>query len=307
MVRYIVRRLLQTLIVLFFVSVCAFLLVRIAPGNPARLMLPQTATDEQVAMMETKLGLDKPLPVQYWVYITGIFKGDFGTSTSYHQPVLPIILQRLPVTAKIAFGTVFFGCLIAILLGVIAGANRGKPVDFFAVFFALIGQSLATPWLAVLLVYIFGIKLKILPAIGTGSGLKYFILPVLTGVVTVAAGITRIARSGMASTLSEDYITATYAKGIRRSVVNWKYAFKNAMIPVVTTAGINLGSFLAGAVIVETVFGMAGIGFLLCDAVNTRDYAMVQSLLLVSAFFITFINLIVDLINARIDPRMSLE
>jgi peptide/nickel transport system permease protein len=307
LLRYIVKRLLQTLIVLFCVSVCAFLLVRLAPGSPARLMLPDTATDEQVAMMETKLGLDKPLPVQYWVYISGLFKGDFGTSTSYKQPVLPIILQRLPVTAKIAFGTIIFGCLIAILLGVIAGANRAKPVDFFAVFFALIGQSMATPWLAVLLIYIFAIKLKLLPAIGTGGGFIYFILPVLTGVVSVAAGITRIARSGMANTLSEDYITATYAKGIRRSVVNWKYAFKNAMIPVVTTAGINLGSFLAGAVIVETVFGMAGIGYLLYQAINTRDYAMVQSLLLISAFFIAIINLIVDLINAKIDPRLALE
>ena len=170
MARYIIRRLWQTLIVLFFVSLFAFLLVRLAPGNPARMMLPDGATEEQVHMMEIKLGLDKSIPVQYWVYITGLFKGDFGTSTTYMAPVLPIILQRLPVTAKIAFGTVFFGALISIVLGVIAGANRGKPIDFIAVAFALVGQSMATPWLAVLFVFIFAIKLGVMPAIGTGSG-----------------------------------------------------------------------------------------------------------------------------------------
>jgi len=190
---------------------------------------------------------------------------------------------------------------------VIAGANRGKPIDFFAVAFALVGQSMATPWLAVLFVYVFAIKLGVLPAIGIGGDLKYYVLPVLTNVTIMAAGITRIARSGMADTLSEDYIAATYAKGIRKSVVNWKYAFKNAMIPVVTMIGLNLGMFLAGAVIVEKVFGMPGIGQLLVEAVNTRDYAMIQSLVLISAFFIAIINLVVDLVNARIDPRLSLE
>jgi peptide/nickel transport system permease protein len=301
-----VKRLLQTVIVLVCVSIFAFLLVRLAPGNPARLMLPELATDEQVAMMETKLGLDKPLPAQYVVYVTGIFRGDFGTSLVYKQPVLPIILQRLPVTAKIAFGTVLFGALIAIILGVIAGANRGKPIDFLAVAFALVGQSMATPWLAVLLVYVFAIKLGILPAIGADDDLRDYILPVATNVTIMAAGITRIARSGMADTLSEDYITATYAKGIRRSVVQWKYAFKNAMIPVVTIIGMNLGFFLAGAVIVETVFGMTGIGYLLFNAVSTRDYAMIQSLVLISAFFIAIINLAGDIVNAKIDPRMAL-
>jgi peptide/nickel transport system permease protein len=308
LIRFVVKRLLQTLIVLFCVSIFAFLLVRLAPGNPARLMLPELATDEQIAMMEAKLGLDKPLPVQYWVYISGVVQGDFGTSMTYKQPVLPIILQRLPVTAKLAFGTVLFGALIAIILGVIAGANRGKVVDFLAVAFALIGQALATPWLAVLLVYIFAIKLNILPAIGSaGGGIRDYILPVTTNVTITAAAITRIARSGMVDTLSEDYITATYAKGIRTGVVHWKYAFKNAMIPVVTIIGLNLGHFLAGSVIVETVFGMTGIGFLLADAVFSRDYPMIQSLVLISAIFIAIINLIVDIINAKIDPRLTLE
>jgi ABC-type dipeptide/oligopeptide/nickel transport system permease component len=156
-------------------------------------------------------------------------------------------------------------------------------------------------------VYIFCIILGWLPAIAIGGGFKYYILPVLTNVLMMSASITRIARSGMADTLSEDYITATYAKGIRRSVVNWKYAFKNAMIPVVTMIGLNLGAFLAGAVIVEKVFGLAGIGYLLAEGVAARDYAMIQSLVLISAFFIAIINLIVDVINSLIDPRLALE
>jgi peptide/nickel transport system permease protein len=305
--RYIAKRLLQTLIVLVCVSIFAFLLVRLAPGNPARIMLPDQATDEMVVAMEVKLGLDKPLPEQYWMYISNVFKGDLGVSMNYRQPVLPIILSRLPVTAKIAFGTVLFGALLSIFLGVLAGSNRGKAIDFFAVSFALIGQAMATPWLAVLFIYIFSIKLGILPAIGAGDDLKYYILPVATNVTMMAAGITRIARSGMIDTLSEDYITATYAKGIRAFVVNWKYAFKNAMLPVVTMVGLNLGLFLSGAVIVETVFGMTGIGYLLADAVATRDYPMIQSLVLITAFFITIINLIVDIINAKIDVRVTLE
>jgi ABC-type dipeptide/oligopeptide/nickel transport system permease component len=304
--RYLVRRFWQTLIVLLCVTLCAFLLVRIAPGSPARLMLPEEASEEQIRLKEIELGLDRPLPVQFWSYISGLFRGDFGMSTIYRQPVLPIIVQRLPNSARIAFSTVFFGCLMAILLGVVAAANRGKALDFFSVFFALFGQSMATPWLAVLNIYIFALKLGWFPAIGSG-GLRYMVLPVLTLGFAVAAGLTRIARSGMVNTLSEDYITATYAKGIRRSVVYWKYAFKNAMIPVVTSVGINLGSFLAGTVIVETVFGMAGIGQLMAQSVEQRDYAMVQSLLLVSAFFITFINLVVDIINSWIDPRISLQ
>ena len=304
--RYLVKRLWQTLIVLVCVIFCAFMLVRIAPGSPARLMLPEEASEEQVALKEKELGLDRPLPIQFWNYTTNLFKGDFGLSTMYRQPVLPIIIQRLPNSARIAFSTIIFGCLVAILLGVVAAANRGKILDFFSVFFALFGQSMATPWLAVLNIYIFALKLGWLPAIGSGE-LRYMVLPVLTLGFAVAAGLTRIVRSGMVDTLNEDYITATYAKGIRRGIVYWKYAFRNAMIPVVTSVGINLGGFLAGTVIVETVFGMAGIGQLISQSVEQRDYQMVQSLVLVSAIFITFINLIVDIINSWIDPRISLR
>jgi len=282
------------------------MLIRIAPGDPARLMLPETATEEAIAEMAVTLGLDRPLVVQYFMYISGVLQGDFGMSTGYRQPVGRIIWARLPFTLMLAIGTVIVGCLLSIPLGIIAGSNRGKPIDFFAVLFALLGQSMAPVWLGVLNIYIFAVILGWLPAIGTG-GIRYLILPVLTLGYPMAAGITRVARSGMIDTLNEDYITATHAKGIHKFVVNWKYAFKNAMIPVVTLVGIMLGIYLAGSVVVETIFSWSGIGQLLFQSVMNRDYAMVQSLLLISAFIFTFINLIVDIINSLIDPRISLH
>ena len=306
-VRFIIKRLLFTVIVLICVSIFTFALVRIAPGNPVLSLLPMEASDEQIAALEIKLGFDKPLPVQYIKYMSGVFRGDFGTSIYYRTSVLTLIMGKLPTTATIAFGTVLFGALISIVLGVIAGSNRGKPIDFFAVAFALIGQSMASPWLAILFIYIFALKLNLLPAIGTQSGIKDYILPIATNTTVMVAVVVRMARSGMINTLNEDYITVTYAKGIRRAVVNWKYGFKNAMLPVVTILGLQLGVFLAGVVVVETIFGMSGIGNLLYEAVMSRDYPLLQSIVLICAFFISMINLIVDIINASIDPRLVLE
>lgn len=211
MFRYIGGRLLQSILVLFCVTVFAFMLIRIAPGNPAQMMLPDTATEEQIHEMEIKLGLDKSLPMQYIQYITGIFRGDLGFSTTYRVPVSDIIPSRLISTGKLTLATVICGCLISIPLGIIAGAKRGTAIDFFAVFFALLGQSMSPVWLAVLNVYIFSVWLGWLPAMGSG-GLLHIILPMVTLAYPMAAEITRISRSGMIDALGEDYITSTYAK-----------------------------------------------------------------------------------------------
>ena len=306
MLRYIINRLGQTIIVLFVVTIIAFLLIRLAPGNPALLLLPDTATPEQVALMEQQLGMDKPLVMQYFSYLNGLLHGDLGYSIAYRQPAAQIIFARLPNTIVLAFGTVIFACILAIPLGIIAGANRGKPIDVFAMFFALLGQSMAAQWLAVLLIYVFAVWLGWLPALGTG-GLKYLILPVITMGYPMAATSTRIGRSGMVDTLAEDYITATYAKGIGKYKVYTKYAFRNAVIPIVTMMGLSLGVHLGGSVVVETVFSYSGIGQLLNQSVNGRDYAVVQSLLLISAFYFAFFNIVVDIINSFIDPRLSRE
>lgn len=244
MLKYIGKRLLQTLLVLFIVSIFAFALIHLAGGNPALLLLPDGASDEAIKAMEHQLGLDQPLYVQYFQYMAGVFQGDLGMSTAYKIPVADIIAERLPYSVVLTMGTVLVGCSLCIPLGIIAGSNRGKAVDFFAMFFALLGNSMSAVWLAVLNVFVFSVWLGVLPSMGAES-FSNIILPALTLGYPMAAEITRVGRSGMIDTLSEDYITATYAKGISRRVVNWKYAFKNALIPIITLVGMSIGSYLA--------------------------------------------------------------
>jgi peptide/nickel transport system permease protein len=307
MLAYILRRFWQALIVLFIVTLVSFTLIRLAPGNPALLMLPlDVATDEQIRALEVKMGLDKPIYHQFYIYLTGVFKGDLGQSTVYQQPVLRIILARLPNTVRLAIATVFTGVLLAVPLGIFAGANRGRLIELFCMLFALLGQSMSSMWLGVLCIYVFAVKLGVLPALGTG-GIEYMILPVFTMAYPMSASLTRVARSGMVDTLSEDYITATLAKGISRFKVYTKYALRNALIPVSTMVGLNLGIKLSGAVVVEAVFSWSGIGQLMNQSVNSRDYAMVQAMLLISAFLFTFINFVVDIVNSLIDPRLTLN
>ena len=306
MIRYIVKRLLQTLLVLILVSMLTFLLVRLAPGNPARMMLPESATDEMVREMEIKMGLDRPIYEQYIMYVRDILQGDFGTSSVYRASVTSVVATRLPHTLLLASASIVVGCCLCIPLGIIAGSNQGKPVDFFAILFALFGQSMSHVWLAVLNVFLFAVWLGWLPALGA-NGMQSLILPALSLGYPMAAEITRIGRSGMIDTLREDYITATYARGMSRGEVNWKYAFKNALIPIITLIGIQFGGFLSGTVVVETVFAWPGIGQLMYQAISNRDYALVQGLVLLSAFFIAIINLVVDLINSLVDPRIVLE
>lgn len=306
LIRYILRRLGQTLIVLIAVSIIAFLLIRIAPGNPARMMLPDGASDELVHEMEIKLGLDKPLYVQYFKYITGVFTGDMGTSTKYKTEVSGLIADRFPSTLKLTLVTIAICLIISIPVAMIAGTHQGTIIDFIASAFALLGQSMSTVWLGTLNILIFAVWLDILPAMGSG-GLKFLILPAITLGYPIAAQITRIGRSGMIDVMREDYITATRAKGISDNVIYTKYAFKNAMIPIVTIVGMQIGILMSGAIVSEKIFSWPGIGQLASQAVGNRDYALVQSILLVCAAAFAIVNLIVDIVNSIIDPRITLQ
>lgn len=306
MLRYTVKRLLQSVVVVFLVTLTAFTLVRLAPGSPALLMLAEYASDEEIAALEAKMGLDKPVIEQFWIYLTNLLHGDMGISTAYKQPVIGVILGRLPITVRLSWTTLLVGALLAIPLGIFAGANRGRTAEFICMLFALLGQSMSSMWLGVLLIYVFSVKLGLLPALGTG-GVKYMILPVLTMAYPMAASLTRVARSGMVDTLSEDYITATYAKGISSFQVYAKYALRNAMIPVSTMLGLNLAGSLSGAVVVEALFSWAGVGSLMNAAVNSRDYAMVQAVLVISSFAFCVVNFLMDIVNSIIDPRLTLN
>ena len=306
MIRFILKRLGMTVIILFFVSIIAFGLMRIAPGNPAMMVLPDGASQEAIHEMEIQLGLDKPLPVQYLKYISGVLKGDLGTSIIYKVPVKKLIFQRLPATASLTVVTMAVCLLISIPLGIIAGSRQGTIVDLLATLFALLGQSMSTVWLGIFVIYIFSVKLGILPAMGYGTW-QHYILPACTLGYPVAAQVTRMGRSGIIDVLKEDYITATYSKGISKAVIYTKYAFKNALIPIVTIVGMQIGTYMAGAVVVETIFAWPGFGQLIFQAVGTRDYPLVQSCLLVSAAMFALINLAVDILNSFIDPRITLK
>ena len=270
------------------------------------MMLPDTATDEQVAAMEAEMGLDQPMVVQYLRYMAGVLTGDLGTSTAYRTDVGQIIVERFPATVQLTLATILVSLLISIPMGIIAGIKQGSVIDFLAMLFALLGQAMSTVWLAVLMIYIFSVKLNWLPSLGMG-GIEYLILPAVTLGYPLAAQVTRMGRSGMIDVLREDYITATLAKGIPESRVYTKYAFKNALIPIITIVGMQIGVFLGGAIVVETVFSWSGIGQLTNMAVGNRDYQLVQSLLLVIAACGAVVNLLVDLINAAIDPRVTLQ
>ena len=304
--RYILKRIGQTFIVLFAVSILSFVLIRLAPGNPAMMVLGDSATVEDIAAMEAKLGLDQPLVKQYITYIVGVLHGDLGTSIIYNKAVSSLVISRFFVSLKISMAALAFSLIISIPIAILAGTHQGKFIDFFAMAFAVLGQSMPTVWLGILNILVFAVFLGIFPAFGY-EGPMSLVLPAMTLGYPFAAVVTRMGRSGMIDVLREDYITATIAKGIPRHTVYMKYAFKNAMIPIVTLVGMQIGHFLGGAVVCETMFGMPGIGQLLNLSVGNRDYFVVQALLLLIATAFAVLNLLVDIDNALIDPRIRLQ
>lgn len=306
MFKYILKRLGATVIVVLVVSLIAFFLLRLAPGNPARMMLPDDATEEEIAAMEVRLGLDKSVFLQYFIWFGNVLQGDFGTSINYSRPCISVILERLPNTLFMALMGSIVAIIIAIPLGIIAGVHQGTGLDLGCMFFALIFQSMSTVWLAVFLVLVFAVKLHWLPAFGVG-GFKYVILPALTIGLPQAASTCRMARSGMVDVLREDYIVATRARGIRDSVINVKYAFKNALIPVITLVGGSVAAYLGGAIVTEQIFNWPGMGQLMSMSINNRDYPMVQAILLVTATGIALVHLAIDLINSTVDRRIVLS
>lgn len=304
--RYILKRIGQTFIVLFAVSILSFVLIRLAPGNPAMMVLGDSATVEDIAAMEAKLGLDQPLVKQYITYIVGVLHGDLGTSIIYNKAVSSLVISRFFVSLKISMAALAFSLIISIPIAILAGTHQGKFIDFFAMAFAVLGQSMPTVWLGILNILVFAVFLGIFPAFGY-EGPMSLVLPAMTLGYPFAAVVTRMGRSGMIDVLREDYITATIAKGIPRHTVYMKYAFKNAMIPIVTLVGMQIGHFLGGALVCETMFGMPGIGQLLNLSVGNRDYFVVQALLLLIATAFAVLNLLVDIVNALIDPRIRLQ
>ncbi|MBE7722841.1 ABC transporter permease [Lacrimispora indolis] len=304
MLKFILKRLGYTVFVLFGVSILTFGLLKLTPGSPARLMLSDDATEEQIREKEIEMGLDRPLTIQYVSYITGVVKGDLGDSLFYKMPNSTLIFQRLPATAYLTLVAMGIALLISIPMGIIAGVKRGSVIDLFAMIFALLGQSISGVVLGLIFILFFAVKLGWLPAMGYG-GFAFVIMPATSLAMQMAALITRMLRSGMVDVLQEDYITATYAKGISNREITMKYALRNAILPVITVVGLQVGTFLGGAVVTEQIFGWPGIGTLTVQAIGLRDFPLVQSILLVISACFVLVNLLVDIIYTIVDPRMD--
>lgn len=314
MAKTILKRLLQTIPVLFVVVTLTFILTRMIPGNPAMQMLGPQASPDAIATLEEEMGLNRPMLEQYVEYLLGLFQGDFGYSYTYSGPVLPVILERLPATLSITLTSLAIALVIGVVIGVESAVHQNTWFDYVFMVLALVGVSMPIFWLALMLVLTFSVNLGWLPAIGIGSwsdGLwdvvSHMILPVTCLATIPAATFARITRSSVLETIGGEYIKALRSRGIRESVVVWKHAFKNALPPIVTVLGLQLAGAFAGAILTESIFSWPGIGTLIVNSVNSRDYALIQGIVLFSAVVFVFVNLVVDVVYTIINPKVSYE
>lgn len=308
---YIVRRLAQMVPVLLLVSVIVFSLLHLIPGDPALAMLGDQANPQAVAALHAKLGLDRPLPVQYLNWLGGVVRGDFGRSIRSNQPVSEAIAQRLPVTLELSIVSVAISLLIAIPAGIVAATKRNSRLDSTLTTFSMLGVSIPHFFMAILLIFAFSLHLGWLPPIGYKpilddpvDNLKRMIMPAITLGTGLSAIVMRMTRSSLLEVLEKDYIRTARAKGLSEATTMRRHALKNALIPVVTIVGLQIGALLGGTIITETIFALPGIGRLLIDSIFQRDYPLVQGVVLFAALAYLLTNLLVDLEYAFLDPRI---
>lgn len=301
--RYLLRRLAQSILVVLGVSVLVFLLVRSIPGDPARLYLPPSASDEQVAQLRRELGLEQPLPVQYAHFLLRALHGDLGNSLYYGAPAAQVVMEKFPATLLLATSALVIAVGIGAPLGILSAVRRGSPLDYVAMALAIVGQSMPAFWLGLMLILVFAVNLRLLPTSGMHSPQSLF-LPAFTLGAYVMSLIARLVRAGMLDVLSEDYVRTARAKGLAERAVLVGHALRNTLIPVITVVGLQLGTLLGGAVITETVFSWPGVGTVVVTAISSRDYAVVQAVVLMISVVFVFLNLAVDLLYAYVDPRI---
>ncbi|WP_313892781.1 nickel ABC transporter permease [Psychrobacillus sp.] len=303
---FMIKRLVQIVPVILGVTLVVFLIMQMVPGDSAVILAGEGASKETVEQLREDLGLNKPLYEQYFSYISNVVQGDLGNSLKNNQPVLDEILIRLPVTMELAF----FSILITIVLGLIAGIiSAVRPYSFSDIgvmVVALLGISLPSFWLGLLLMYVFSVKLQWLPVAGWDS-LAHVILPAITLGAGGAAIVARMTRSSMLEVVGQDYIRTAKAKGLKEHVIIYKHALRNALIPVITVVGLQFGSLLGGTVLVESVFAINGLGRMIVDAIRTRDIPMVQGGVLVASLVFVFVNLLVDTMYKVFNKRIDLN
>lgn len=306
MLRYVIKRLLAVIPTLILISIFVFMFVRFIPGDPARRVAGPDATLEDVEMIRESLGLNKPVLEQYKDYMLGLLKGDMGMSLKTKRPVTYEIGLRYMHTVRLTISSLSWSVVFGILIGVFSGKNRSKWQDYAGMTFAVSGISLPAFWLGLMLIQIFAVNLKWFPTVGA-SGLRSLVLPSITLGASVAAIIARFTRSSIIEVLKNDYIRTARAKGLKERKIIWKHVFRNSMIAVVTVIGLQFGFLLGGSVVTESVFAYPGLGSLLIDSVNYRDYPMIQSLILIFSLHFVLINLLVDLIYAMLNPEIKLQ
>jgi len=304
--RFLVRRILLTIPVLLGVATLVFSLIHLIPGDPVQSMLGEGAPQESINELRSRLGLDRPLYVQYLSFLNGVAHGNLGTSLRTSEPVTTAITDRLPATFELAAAAMLVAVVIAIPLGVLAASNAGSVVDHIATTLALVGVSMPNFWLGPLLAIVFAVELGWLPVSGRGT-LAQLVLPALTLGAPLAAVLARTTRASVIDELRELYVTAARARGVSRARAVLKHAFRNSLIPIVTVLGLQLGAVLTGAVITETIFAWPGVGRLLIQSIGFRDYPLVQGCILLIALTYVSMNLLTDLAYGLLDPRIRYE
>ncbi|WP_269919908.1 ABC transporter permease [Caldifermentibacillus hisashii] len=313
MVQFIIRIFAQMILLLIGISFIVFMSMHLAPGDPATIIGGPTATKSDIEAIREDLGLNKPVLVQYVDYMNGLIHGDLGYSYRTGQSVTEAITTRFPITIKLAVASMIVAIVIGITAGIISARKPNSMLDFASTTFSLIGVSIPNFWLGTMLILLFSVNLQWLPIGGLNSpfytteGFKELILPAITLGTSTAAIIARMTRSSMLEVAQADYIRTARAKGVKQRKVVWVHSLRNALIPVLTVAGINFGGLLGGTIITEQVFAINGIGRLMIEGIASRDFPMVQGTVLLVAGIFVFINLIVDLLYAAVDPRISYD
>ena len=306
MLKYTIKRIIGVIPTLIIVVTFVFFFVRLIPGDPARLVAGPQATQADVEVVREELGLNKPIVTQYADYVVGLLHGDLGTSLRTKRPVALEVSLRYMNTVKLTVFSLTWSVIVGVLLGVWSGKNRSKWQDYTGMTLAISGISMPSFWIGFLLIMVFAVNLGWFPTTGADSW-KSFILPGIALGTSIAAIIARFTRSSIIEVMKEDYIRTARAKGLREKTVIWKHAFRNAMISVVTVVGLQFGFLLGGSVVTETVFAFPGLGSLLVESVNYRDYNAIQSLILIFSLHFIVINLVVDILYALLNPEIKLS
>ena len=309
--KMIIKRICQSILVIFIVTLLVFLLMQLVPGDPIVNFLGANATEEQITYYTELFGYDKPVLVQYGKWIAGLFHGEMGRSVSLQMEITDVIFKRLGVTLSIVFPAFILAVILGVVLGIVAAKKRGTAIDSVISFFANIGMSMPMFWFGMILILFFALRLGILPTSGYvaikdgfGKSISHLILPMIVLAMGPLAQFTRQTRSSMLEVIRQDYVTTAKAKGLGSKAITFKHQLRNALIPIITVMGVNLGGMIGGTVLVESIFVIPGLGNLMIASIKGRDFMVVESGVLIIAIAVAICNLIVDILYGIIDPRI---